>query len=210
MIGFVVPNQKHFLALADQFGIRGSMEELCNSKAMEELVLKTITEAALAGETSSKSWNQSSTSRFCFVLELLGTQLVHFSCRLLLSQPSWSASRSRARSVWARIHGLPRQDWWRTPSSSNARSLRHITRRTSRGCTVENDEDRFQSTDQPLETEYSLKASDCAPAVAPLIKQNVSSSFEERPKNVWETRLNALWRYVFLPFAQLYDFCVSF
>lgn len=53
-IGFVVPNQKHFLALADQFGIRGSIEELCSSKAMEELVLKTITEAALAGETSSK------------------------------------------------------------------------------------------------------------------------------------------------------------
>lgn len=143
MIGFVVPNQKHFLALADQFGIRGSMEELCNSKAMEELVLKTMTEAALAGETSSKrSWNQSSVSRFCFMLELFGIQLVHFSCRLLLLQPSWSASRSRARSVWARIRGHPRLDWWRTPSSSNARSLRHVTMRTSRGCTVENDEDQ--------------------------------------------------------------------
>lgn len=54
MIGFVVPNQKHFLALADQYGIRGSWEELCNSKAMEELVLKVITETALAGENRSK------------------------------------------------------------------------------------------------------------------------------------------------------------
>lgn len=49
MIGFVVPNQKHFLALAEQFGVSGSMEELCNSATMEELVLKTITDAALAG-----------------------------------------------------------------------------------------------------------------------------------------------------------------
>lgn len=54
MIGFVVPNQKHFLALADQYGIRGSWEELCNSKAMEELLLKVITETALAGEKRSK------------------------------------------------------------------------------------------------------------------------------------------------------------
>lgn len=50
MIGFVVPNQKHLLALVDQYGIRGSWEELCNSKAVEELVLRVITEAALAGE----------------------------------------------------------------------------------------------------------------------------------------------------------------
>uniref|UniRef100_A0A3Q0SYV6 long-chain-fatty-acid--CoA ligase n=1 Tax=Amphilophus citrinellus TaxID=61819 RepID=A0A3Q0SYV6_AMPCI len=50
VIGFVVPNQKQLLALVDQYGIRGSWEELCNSKAVEELVLKVITEAALAGE----------------------------------------------------------------------------------------------------------------------------------------------------------------
>lgn len=50
MIGFVVPNQKHLLALVDQYSIRGSWEELCNSKAVEELVLRVITEAALAGE----------------------------------------------------------------------------------------------------------------------------------------------------------------
>lgn len=49
VIGFVVPNQKHFLALADQVGLLGSFEELCNSGTMEELVLKAITEAALAG-----------------------------------------------------------------------------------------------------------------------------------------------------------------
>ncbi|XP_058490934.1 long-chain-fatty-acid--CoA ligase 3a [Solea solea] len=47
VIGFMVPNQKHFMSLADQYGIRGSLEELCMSKAMEELVLKVITEAAL-------------------------------------------------------------------------------------------------------------------------------------------------------------------
>uniref|UniRef100_A0AAX7T6K9 long-chain-fatty-acid--CoA ligase n=1 Tax=Astatotilapia calliptera TaxID=8154 RepID=A0AAX7T6K9_ASTCA len=50
VIGFVVPNQKHLLALVDQYGIRGSWEELCNSKAVEELVLRVITEAALAAQ----------------------------------------------------------------------------------------------------------------------------------------------------------------
>ncbi|KAK5868241.1 hypothetical protein PBY51_009273 [Eleginops maclovinus] len=50
VIGFVVPNQKHLLALADQYGIRGSCEDLCNSKAVEELVLKTLTEAALEAQ----------------------------------------------------------------------------------------------------------------------------------------------------------------
>uniref|UniRef100_A0A3Q0SWB6 long-chain-fatty-acid--CoA ligase n=1 Tax=Amphilophus citrinellus TaxID=61819 RepID=A0A3Q0SWB6_AMPCI len=50
VIGFVVPNQKQLLALVDQYGIRGSWEELCNSKAVEELVLKVITEAALAAQ----------------------------------------------------------------------------------------------------------------------------------------------------------------
>lgn len=50
VIGFVVPNQKHLLALAEQYGVRGSWEELCNSKTMEELVLKMLTEAALAAQ----------------------------------------------------------------------------------------------------------------------------------------------------------------
>lgn len=49
MIGFVVPNQKHFLALAEQYGVLGSRKELCNSRTMEELVLKAITETPLAG-----------------------------------------------------------------------------------------------------------------------------------------------------------------
>nr|XP_020441318.1 long-chain-fatty-acid--CoA ligase 3 isoform X2 [Monopterus albus] len=49
VIGFVVPNQKQLLALADQYSIQGSWEMLCSSKAVEELVLKVITEAALAG-----------------------------------------------------------------------------------------------------------------------------------------------------------------
>ena len=54
VIGFVVPNQKHFLVLAEQYGVRGSLEELCNSKTMEELVLKVLTEAALEGEKRSR------------------------------------------------------------------------------------------------------------------------------------------------------------
>lgn len=49
MIGFVVPSQKRLLALAEQYGVRGSRKELCNSKTMEELVLKAITETPLAG-----------------------------------------------------------------------------------------------------------------------------------------------------------------
>lgn len=48
-----MPNQKHFLALAEQFGVPGSMEELCNTETMEELVLKAITEAALAGRRAA-------------------------------------------------------------------------------------------------------------------------------------------------------------
>ncbi|MEQ2169662.1 hypothetical protein GOODEAATRI_027507, partial [Goodea atripinnis] len=55
VIGFVVPNQKQLLALAGQHGIRGSWEELCDIKAMEELVLKVITEAALTGESKLKT-----------------------------------------------------------------------------------------------------------------------------------------------------------
>lgn len=49
MIGFVVPNQKQLLALAERYGVRGSRRELCNSRTMEELVLKAITETPLAG-----------------------------------------------------------------------------------------------------------------------------------------------------------------
>ncbi|XP_074535706.1 long-chain-fatty-acid--CoA ligase 3a [Halichoeres trimaculatus] len=50
VIGFVVPNQKQLLALAEQYSIKDSWEELCNSKAMEELVLKILTEAALKAQ----------------------------------------------------------------------------------------------------------------------------------------------------------------
>uniref|UniRef100_A0AAQ4QRU4 long-chain-fatty-acid--CoA ligase n=1 Tax=Gasterosteus aculeatus aculeatus TaxID=481459 RepID=A0AAQ4QRU4_GASAC len=50
VVGFVVPNQKQLSALAEQYGIRGSTEELCASEAVEELVLKVITEAALAAQ----------------------------------------------------------------------------------------------------------------------------------------------------------------
>lgn len=50
VIGFVVPNQKQLQALAQEHGVRGSWEELCDSEAMEELALKVITEAALAAQ----------------------------------------------------------------------------------------------------------------------------------------------------------------
>uniref|UniRef100_A0A8C7MIN5 long-chain-fatty-acid--CoA ligase n=1 Tax=Oncorhynchus kisutch TaxID=8019 RepID=A0A8C7MIN5_ONCKI len=50
VIGFVVPNQKHLLSLAEQYLIRGSWEELCDNAAMEEVVLQVITEAALSAQ----------------------------------------------------------------------------------------------------------------------------------------------------------------
>uniref|UniRef100_A0AAV2J205 long-chain-fatty-acid--CoA ligase n=1 Tax=Knipowitschia caucasica TaxID=637954 RepID=A0AAV2J205_KNICA len=50
VISFVVPNQKQLEALAEQYAVRGSRAELCNSATMEELVLKVLTEAALAAQ----------------------------------------------------------------------------------------------------------------------------------------------------------------
>nr|XP_061781393.1 fatty acid CoA ligase Acsl3-like isoform X2 [Nerophis lumbriciformis] len=53
VIAFVVPNQKQLQALANQYGISGSREELCNNKAMAELVLKVIDKAGVAAELVS-------------------------------------------------------------------------------------------------------------------------------------------------------------
>ncbi|XP_041919056.1 long-chain-fatty-acid--CoA ligase 3a [Alosa sapidissima] len=50
VIGFVVPNQKQLLNLAEQRGVCGSWAELCDSPIMEEEVLKVITEAALTAQ----------------------------------------------------------------------------------------------------------------------------------------------------------------
>ncbi|KAJ3590782.1 hypothetical protein NHX12_008730 [Muraenolepis orangiensis] len=50
VIGFLVPNQKQLELLAAQHSVRGSWEELCSHRAMEELALQVISEAALAGE----------------------------------------------------------------------------------------------------------------------------------------------------------------
>ncbi|XP_034023715.1 long-chain-fatty-acid--CoA ligase 3a isoform X2 [Thalassophryne amazonica] len=47
VIGFVVPDQKQLVALANQHHFWGSWEELCNNMALEELVIQVITEAAL-------------------------------------------------------------------------------------------------------------------------------------------------------------------
>ena len=52
VIGFVVPNQKNLLLLAEQYLIRGSWEELCDNAAMEEVVLQLIREVALSFERS--------------------------------------------------------------------------------------------------------------------------------------------------------------
>ncbi|XP_035241867.1 long-chain-fatty-acid--CoA ligase 3a [Anguilla anguilla] len=50
VIGFVVPNQKQLLALAEQRRVRGSWEELCSSAEMEAEVLQLITETAIAAK----------------------------------------------------------------------------------------------------------------------------------------------------------------
>ncbi|KAI4898006.1 hypothetical protein NFI96_017487, partial [Prochilodus magdalenae] len=50
VIGFVVPNQKQLLALAEKQGICGTWLEICNNPAMEEEVLKVITDTALAAQ----------------------------------------------------------------------------------------------------------------------------------------------------------------
>ncbi|KAG7471065.1 hypothetical protein MATL_G00120520 [Megalops atlanticus] len=50
VIGFIVPNQKQLMALAEQKRIRGSWEEICNNSEMEMEVLEIITEAAIAAK----------------------------------------------------------------------------------------------------------------------------------------------------------------
>ncbi|XP_076150609.1 long-chain-fatty-acid--CoA ligase 3b [Alosa pseudoharengus] len=47
VISFVVPNQKQLTSLAEQSGVRGSWEEVCNSPVMEKEVLRVITDAAV-------------------------------------------------------------------------------------------------------------------------------------------------------------------
>ncbi|XP_030629001.1 long-chain-fatty-acid--CoA ligase 3b [Chanos chanos] len=50
VIGFVVPNQKQLMSLAEQCGVRGSWEEICNNPDMEKEVLRTITETAVTAK----------------------------------------------------------------------------------------------------------------------------------------------------------------
>ncbi|KAG7457044.1 hypothetical protein MATL_G00242320 [Megalops atlanticus] len=50
VISFIVPNQKQLLALAEQRGVRGSWEEICNNSDMEKEVLRIITEAAVGAK----------------------------------------------------------------------------------------------------------------------------------------------------------------
>uniref|UniRef100_A0A287B8R8 long-chain-fatty-acid--CoA ligase n=1 Tax=Sus scrofa TaxID=9823 RepID=A0A287B8R8_PIG len=48
VIGFVVPNQKELTELARKKGLTGTWEELCNSREMENEVLKVLSEAAIS------------------------------------------------------------------------------------------------------------------------------------------------------------------
>uniref|UniRef100_W5K1X0 long-chain-fatty-acid--CoA ligase n=1 Tax=Astyanax mexicanus TaxID=7994 RepID=W5K1X0_ASTMX len=50
VISFVVPNQKQLQALAEQKGVKGSWEEICNRPDMEKEVLHIITEAAVTAK----------------------------------------------------------------------------------------------------------------------------------------------------------------
>ncbi|XP_063061074.1 long-chain-fatty-acid--CoA ligase 3a [Engraulis encrasicolus] len=50
VIGFVVPNQKLLLALAEEKGVAGSWAELCESPVLEVAVLNIITEAGSAAQ----------------------------------------------------------------------------------------------------------------------------------------------------------------
>ncbi|XP_075717535.1 fatty acid CoA ligase Acsl3 [Rhinoderma darwinii] len=48
VIGFVVPNQKELLKLAEKKGVQGSVESLCNNPVMEREVLRVLAESPAA------------------------------------------------------------------------------------------------------------------------------------------------------------------
>ncbi|MGH0160486.1 UNVERIFIED_CONTAM: hypothetical protein FKN15_048240 [Acipenser sinensis] len=50
VIGFIVPNQKQLLALAELKKICGTWEEICNNSEMEKEVIRAIAEAAFGGK----------------------------------------------------------------------------------------------------------------------------------------------------------------
>ncbi|XP_041119095.1 long-chain-fatty-acid--CoA ligase 3-like isoform X2 [Polyodon spathula] len=50
VIGFIVPNQKQLLALAELKKIRGTWEEICNNSEMEKEVIRVMAEAAVGGK----------------------------------------------------------------------------------------------------------------------------------------------------------------
>ncbi len=50
VISFIVPNQKKLTALANQKGIEGTWEEICNHPVMEREVLRKIKEVATSSE----------------------------------------------------------------------------------------------------------------------------------------------------------------
>lgn len=50
VISFIVPNQKKLTSLANQKGIEGTWEEICNHPVMEREVLREIKEVATSSE----------------------------------------------------------------------------------------------------------------------------------------------------------------
>ncbi|KAJ1088657.1 hypothetical protein NDU88_001813 [Pleurodeles waltl] len=48
VLGFIAPNQKELLKLAEKNGIRGTFEDICNNPKMETVVLKIISDGAKA------------------------------------------------------------------------------------------------------------------------------------------------------------------
>ncbi|XP_043926225.1 long-chain-fatty-acid--CoA ligase 3 isoform X2 [Protopterus annectens] len=50
VIGFVVPNQKELMALAEKKGIRGQWEDICNNAEIEKEILREITAVAVTAE----------------------------------------------------------------------------------------------------------------------------------------------------------------
>ncbi|CAJ0950652.1 unnamed protein product [Ranitomeya imitator] len=54
VIGFVVPNQKELVRLAEKKGVLGSFESLCNNPVMEKEVLRVLAESPAAADTLEK------------------------------------------------------------------------------------------------------------------------------------------------------------
>lgn len=59
-----MPNHKQLMAVAEQMGIKGTWEEICNNPQMEKEVLCIITEAAISGRETILTVKQNKNSPF--------------------------------------------------------------------------------------------------------------------------------------------------